>query len=254
VRSRGYVAFVAAWMLAAVLGLTTALADPNREVRGDREALPLLSPERRTAASLETEDTLPSALGGVVVEPVQGAWRGPGGRAFDVAVRSRRGGAYRHRQIGREVFYLALRLDEPEGPQDPCASCHGGQGIVDGRGEADAARVHHNIRPLHPEETGAQCLTCHAGEDVGRLRLGRGGTASLDHAYRLCAQCHFSQVDSWAKGAHGKRLAGWRGRRVVMGCADCHDPHRPATEPRMPMSGLSLPGALRAPEEVGSHD
>jgi hypothetical protein len=39
---------------------------------------------------------------------------------------------------------------------------------------------------------------------------------------------------------------GWSGRRVVVGCADCHDPHRPATETRPPMAGLSLPGALNA--------
>jgi hypothetical protein len=84
---------------------------------------------------------------------------------------------------------------------------------------------------------------------VGRLRLEAGGTASRDHAYRLCAQCHFRQVESWAYGAHGKRLVGWRGRRVVMGCADCHDPHRPATVPRRPMVAVQLPGPLRAASE-----
>ena len=55
-----------------------------------------------------------------------------------------------------------------------------------------------------------------------------GERATLDESYRLCAQCHFAQADAWAGGGHGKRLDGWQGRRVVMACTDCHDPHAPA--------------------------
>jgi hypothetical protein len=33
---------------------------------------------------------------------------------------------------------------------------------------------------------------------------------------------------------HGKRLDGWQGRRVLMACADCHDPHDPAVRSRIP--------------------
>jgi hypothetical protein len=64
---------------------------------------------------------------------------------------------------------------------------------------------------------------------------------ALDHAYRLCAECHSPQVTAWAAGAHGKRLDGWRGRRVVMGCAECHDPHRPSLEQRIPFRSPTLP-------------
>jgi hypothetical protein len=56
----------------------------------------------------------------------------------------------------------------------------------------------------------------------------------------LCAQCHFSQAAAWAGGGHGKRLDGWQGRRVVMGCADCHDPHKPGLEPRVPFRAPQL--------------
>ena len=62
----------------------------------------------------------------------------------------------------------------------------------------------------------------------------QGAPVTLTESYRLCAQCHFQQVEAWAGGGHGKRLDGWQGRRVVMGCGDCHDPHQPAIEKRIP--------------------
>lgn len=244
--SRTYAFVVVAWVLGAFMAVAWALARPGAGVQREMQALPPPASGLRAPASFETEDTLSSALMGVATEPVQGGWTGPGDEPFHVVVRSRSESTYRYRQIGRRTFYLGLRLGEPEVIHDPCTSCHQGQGIVDGRREGDGDGVHQDIQPVHPEETGAQCMTCHSAADVGQLRLERGGTISIDHAYQLCAQCHFRQVESWAYGAHGKRLVGWRGRRVVMTCADCHDPHRPATEQRMPMAGLSLPGPLRS--------
>lgn len=246
---RAYASLVVAWILAAIVASAWALTRPGAGVEQDVDALPSLPPGARAAVSFETEDTLPSALRSIAIEAVQGGWTGPGGKAFHVALRSDPDGTYRYRAFGREVFYLGLRLGEPEMTHAPCASCHAGQGAVEGRAEGGGTAVHQNIQPVHPRQTGARCLTCHAADDVGRLRLEAGGTVSTDHAYQLCAQCHFRQVESWANGAHGKRLVGWRGRRVVMTCADCHDPHRPAAEKRMPMAGLGLPGPLRAAEE-----
>jgi hypothetical protein len=248
VTSRNYGFLVGGWVLAAIVASGWALSQSPAVVEPKTEALPELGQGPRAAATFETEDTLPSALASVTVEPVQGRWKGPGGRDFHVAVRSRSAGSYLYRQFGQEAFYLGLRLSEPEVTHEPCGSCHEGQGIVDGREGTESQSVHQNIQPAHPEQTGAQCLTCHASADVGLLRLEGGGTTEIDHAYRLCAQCHFQQVDSWAYGAHGKRLVGWRGRRVVMTCADCHDPHRPATERRPPMAGLTLPGGLSVGE------
>jgi formate-dependent nitrite reductase cytochrome c552 subunit len=96
------------------------------------------------------------------------------------------------------------------------------------------ADAHQNVQPLHPKQTGALCSSCHAADNVELLALEKGERVTLDESYRLCAQCHFAQVDAWAAGTHGKRLDGWQGRRVVMGCADCHDPHKPAIEARIP--------------------
>ena len=141
------------------------------------------------------------------------------------------------RLFGRRSFAISLRN---EGLASyPCASCHlAGRPVIRGERVADA---HQNLQPEHPSETGARCLTCHAGNDVERLALENGERGGIDQAYRLCAQCHFAQADSWAGGAHGKRLDGWSGRRVLMGCADCHDPHRPALRSRVPMAGPRLP-------------
>jgi len=248
VSSRWYAMLVLFWLVAAVVAVASALsrATPGG---GDSVALPLSVPGVGVPASLETDDTVPSALRGVSVEPVRGHWTGPGGEPFFVALRTAEGGAYRSRQIGRRVFDLALRSEGSQLTQAPCSSCHQGQEIVQRPTRDDAESVHQNIRPVHPDETGAQCGTCHWAEDVGRLGLGNGDSAPVDHAYQLCAQCHFDQVESWAYGAHGKRLVGWRGQRVVMTCADCHDPHRPATVPRIPMAGVHLPGEFRAGSE-----
>jgi hypothetical protein len=140
-------------------------------------------------------------------------------------------------------------MREPDLTQYPCASCHQGTELVVDGGARDGAAVHQNIRPVHPAESGAQCTTCHAYDNVATLAPERGDTVAMDQAHLLCAQCHFPEVESWANGAHGKRLVGWRGRRVVMGCTDCHNPHEPATELRIPYTGPSLPRALEAGRE-----
>lgn len=232
-------------VISILVSLCLALTACGSETGSDssRLALPTLTDGDGTRASLETEDTVPSALKSVAAEAVQGR-TGPAGDTFYVALRAPNAATHLSRQIGQAVFPLGLRVSTPDLTQYPCASCHEGQDIIGEGAERDEDGIHHNIQPIHPEETGAQCTTCHAVDDVGTLRLENGGTASINHAYQLCAQCHFPEVDSWAAGAHGKRLVGWRGRRVVMGCADCHDPHQPATEPRIPYPGRPLPGRL----------
>ena len=197
-------------------------------------------PSTRASSSFETEDTVLRALAGIPIEPVRGR-TGPGGDTFYVALRTAEGGAdHLRRQIGRETFPLGLRVRSPELTHYPCSSCHEGREVVPG-GARNVESVHQNIRPVHPAETGADCATCHSQGDVSRLRLEIGGTTSLDHPYLLCAQCHNDQVNSWAMGAHGKRLVGWRGRRVVMNCTDCHSPHDPSTEQRVPYQGPEVP-------------
>jgi hypothetical protein len=206
------------------------IGDPPTDPR-DPYAAPA-SPERASLASAYVE---PPALAAVESEPVVGR-TGPGGQPFEVAVRTPDRAGH-DRLFGRQTFPIALRSAETT--DYPCGSCHRpGRPVIQPERIEDA---HRNVLPRHPDESGSQCSTCHAPDDVERLVLASGERIALGHAYRLCSQCHYAQVDAWAAGAHGKRLDGWRGRRVVMGCADCHDPHQPGVDSRIPFPGPTLP-------------
>jgi hypothetical protein len=161
---------------------------------------------------------------------------GPGGLPFRVAVRTSAPEAGHPRRYGTVTLETALRV-RPVG-QYPCSSCHFGRTIV--MEDDRITDAHQDVQPQHPRETGATCATCHAAENVERLNVEGAGLATLSESYRLCAQCHFAQVEAWAGGGHGKRLDGWQGARVVMGCGDCHDPHRPVVPQRIPFRAPRL--------------
>ena len=165
-------------------------------------------------------------------------WKGPGGKPFEVTVRTADPASALSRKFGTISLRTSLRARAADLGQYPCTSCHLGRKIV----LQDERRkdAHQNIKPVHPAQTGALCSTCHSADNVEMLALKNGERATLDHTYRLCAQCHYSQAESWAGGAHGKRLDGWQGRRVVTGCADCHDPHAPAIAKRIPFRAPQL--------------
>jgi hypothetical protein len=180
----------------------------------------------------ERDATLePGALRSVAAAPVT-LWEGATARPFWVTMRTAEPATALARRFGTVTRQTALRERAPDLGQFPCTSCHLGRRIrMEDQRIGDA---HQDIVAEHPVQTGGACATCHAPDNVELLALRSGDRATLDHTYRLCAQCHFAQADAWAGGAHGKRLDGWQGRRVVMGCADCHDPHRPALTPRIP--------------------
>jgi hypothetical protein len=237
-------AMLTALLLAGMLAMTACRKGPAPDTRVAAAA----SPERPQAAA-DSVLAIVNARGGagglptVMSERVE-SWTGPGNRPFEIATRTSEGVEVGHaRRFGSITLPTALRT-RPLG-QYPCTSCHLGRKLV--MTEKRTGDAHQNVQPVHPQQTGARCATCHAPDNVEFLALENGGRATLDESYRLCADCHFSQVSAWAHGAHGKRLDSWQGRRVVMACPDCHDPHNPALEPRIP---------FRAPqiERARSHD
>ena len=183
----------------------------------------------------------PGALATVPAGPVA-PWKGPGGVPFEVAGRISEREAGHARRFGSITLQTALRTRSLG--QYPCSSCHLGRKIQ--MADKRIADAHDDIRAVHPKQTGSVCSTCHASDNVALLELKTGDRVGLDQSYRLCARCHFEQVTAWAGGGHGKRLDGWEGRRVVMGCGDCHDPHRPALEPRIPFRPPQLEAVRRS--------
>lgn len=185
----------------------------------------------RSAVAEPRHDLEPGALGTVRAAPVDG-WTGPGGQPFEVALRTTDVESGHARRFGTITMRTTLRGDAPDMVQYPCTSCHLGRTVA--MADTRIGDAHQNIQPVHPALLGATCSTCHSADAVDMLALKTAERVGLDHSYRLCAQCHFQQAEDWAAGAHGKRLDGWQGRRVVMGCTDCHDPHQPALQPRLP--------------------
>ena len=225
---------------AALAWMSFACGERNRSAEDDRAELgatrgaPVADTARASADSVVRTTNVtfePGALGTVFAAPVDG-WKGPGDQPFEVTLRTADPASALSRRFGTNTMGTSLRARTPDLGQYPCTSCHLGRRMI--LADDRVADAHENIKSIHPVQTGGICSTCHAPDNVELLALKSGERASLDHTYRLCAQCHFSQAESWAGGAHGKRLDGWQGRRVVMGCADCHDPHAPALEPRIP--------------------
>lgn len=245
-------------MLAAVAWMSAACGERDVSAAADRAALgaplgeptPDLERAKSDSGALTLEVTRnatlqPGALQSVYAAPVSG-WLGPGGQPFEVALRTVDSTTALSRRFGTVTLRTSLRVRAPDLGQYPCTSCHLGRGTV--LADKRTAGAHENIRTGHPVQTGGACSTCHSAANVEQLALKSGEHITLDHTYQLCAQCHFSQAASWAGGAHGKRLDGWQGRRVLMGCADCHDPHRPGAEPRIPFRAPQLK-RVRGPDQ-----
>jgi Cytochrome c552 len=227
------------WMACSCLGASLAACVPGAD-----EQLPVqtsghaVAGDSTRATPIARDDTLqPGALHMVQAAPVLG-WLGPGGHPFEVALRTAEPGLATARRFGTVTRRVAARDRSPNLGQYPCTACHLGRRMI--LADERKADAHRDLEARHPAQTGAACATCHAPDNVELLALKSGQRATLDHAYRLCAQCHFEQAEAWAGGAHGKRLDGWQGRRVVLGCADCHDPHAPALGARIPFRAPRL--------------
>jgi hypothetical protein len=233
-------------------------AIPDEEHEGDRA-----EPEGHGAEGFGPEVEVPynpivqAVLRAVPSAPVVG-FLGPEGDTFRVALRTPEVGHYpctgcHIRPIGTKSVTLAqmhAARAEHEGATDincnachnpsrpgaltlDCVGCHEGDG---GRELMPSPTAHLTVKLSHPSGRLRNCFTCHAPENPGYLAAQDGSFASLDEAYRLCAGCHFTEAKDWAGGAHGKRLGGWQGERVILSCTGCHNPHHPKFPIRRPVT------------------
>lgn len=118
----------------------------------------------------------------------------------------------------------------------PCNECH--EGPADYNSRKRELTKEHNDLVSHPtkrkEDPTYSCQSCHQEGRYDRLRLSSGEDISLNESYRLCGQCHGTQLEDWQKHIHGLRTGLWNGAGKIESCTSCHPAHSPQFKPIKP--------------------
>lgn len=69
------------------------------------------------------------------------------------------------------------------------------------------------------------CHNCHDVNNNNYLRSTPSNPVKWENSSGVCQRCHADRFRDWKKGAHGKRIGGWRGDVTQYQCVDCHNPH-----------------------------
>ena len=120
----------------------------------------------------------------------------------------------------------------------PCSGCHA---AMQPNPVPRLLAAPHPAALVHGAER-IWCLDCHQTKDRDQLTTLAAQPVDFNDSHQVCGQCHFRQHKEWYFGAHGKRVANWKGTREIYNCTHCHDPHAPALKPRAP----SPPPPVRA--------
>ncbi len=121
----------------------------------------------------------------------------------------------------------------------PCSNCHAGMEV--GTKRRQLRDEHTDITLQHAGDQ-LWCLDCHHPSERDTLQLLTGKTLPFTESYRLCGQCHGEKLRDWQMGIHGRRSGYWNGTQETLLCAACHDPHKPAFKPLVPMPAPQRPG------------
>lgn len=97
------------------------------------------------------------------------------------------------------------------------------------------------------------CYTCHAKENLEKLRAPDGTLMNIDEGNLLCGSCHGTLYRDWEDNLHGRVTGYWNrdmGPTKQEDCTSCHNPHNPAFPSLIPSPG---PQALRPSDNSVSH-
>jgi hypothetical protein len=119
---------------------------------------------------------------------------------------------------GHEALFVKGRAHKLK----DCSQCHDGQDLSS---QHPGKQAHGEIKLQHAKFM--DCSTCHVTTSPSTLAFG-SERVGLDQAYQMCSSCHSSEGKDFLLGAHGKRITGWKGPRVIKNCTSCHNPHEPS--------------------------
>lgn len=116
----------------------------------------------------------------------------------------------------------------------PCSNCHTDDvGALKTALGTEEKLAHWDQELHHANATIMNCETCHDTKTNELVSL-TGERIGFNNSYLLCGQCHQGEQKDWAGGAHGKRIGGWANPVVRETCVNCHNPHNPGFESKMP--------------------
>jgi len=143
--------------------------------------------------------------------------------------------------------YSLVYVAGPETERKDCARCHKpGEDPYRDESLPPGQDAHWDVVVHHAADM--ECFSCHKKEDPSRLVSVVDKEARLETAYLHCGSCHKDQFKSWLGGAHGKRLTGWNGVRIIKNCTACHNPHTPARATTLPIAQPTI-----TPERAKRH-
>ena len=114
----------------------------------------------------------------------------------------------------------------------PCSECHKPDDKVN---QTPRIVEEHDTVVFDHDKKNRWCLDCHDAQDRDRLRLASGASLDFRESFRLCGQCHGTQLRDWKAGEHGKRTGSWQGQKQYLLCVNCHNPHSPRFKPLKPL-------------------
>ncbi|MCX6996774.1 MAG: hypothetical protein NTV49_06735 [Kiritimatiellaeota bacterium] len=114
----------------------------------------------------------------------------------------------------------------------PCSECHKPDDKVN---RTPRIVAEHDTVVFEHDKKNRWCLDCHDAQDRDKLRLASGVLLDFRESFKLCGQCHGTQLRDWTAGEHGKRTGSWSGQKQYLLCVNCHNPHSPRFRPVKPL-------------------